>query len=307
VKIGHAQQGIGKIKVENAQDFQDIVSIVSISNLYATIEPFIEAKCDIHVQKIGETYKAYMRKSINSNWKTNHGSAMLEQIPVSEKYKFWIDEASKLFGGLDLCALQIIVESETGKEYIIDMVDCGFSLLGESSQEGDRRLIADLVMDKMHEAFLNSNNNSDSAKTKTRSDSPPKTNPNLIMSRSTSSNDAQNNMTSSFMSNKKTSVQSMDQILTSSHNKESLSASTSGHLSHPKNAPVPPPRPTSPYAATSSHSKPKLNQIPTNLQKANSNHSSNVNLSKSQINDDSEDTMNNLRKTFAGIFGNSDL
>ncbi len=60
VKVGHAQQGLGKIKVENAIDFQDLASIVSIGDSYSTSEPYIQTKCDIQIQKIGQTYKAYM-------------------------------------------------------------------------------------------------------------------------------------------------------------------------------------------------------------------------------------------------------
>lgn len=34
---------------------------------------------------------------MTGNWKTNQGSAMLEQMPITEKYKNWIDEVSNLF------------------------------------------------------------------------------------------------------------------------------------------------------------------------------------------------------------------
>lgn len=88
---------------------------------YCTIEPYVDAKFDVHIQKIGGNYKAFMyvnaynsfitlttlymsnqndlfyrRKSISGNWKTNQGSAILESVPVTEKYKHWIDEVCNI-------------------------------------------------------------------------------------------------------------------------------------------------------------------------------------------------------------------
>lgn len=34
---------------------------------------------------------------MTGNWKANQGSAMLEQLPITEKYKSWIDEVSERF------------------------------------------------------------------------------------------------------------------------------------------------------------------------------------------------------------------
>jgi hypothetical protein len=293
---------------------------------------------------------------------------MLEQIPMTERYKFWIDEVSKLFGGLDICSVQVVVDAETGKEYIIDVCDCSLNLLGES-QDGDRRLIADLVWDRMSK-FTGTQGNSPNLSNHSRSNS------NMDLEKTSlgsnrltgsqqqqplggramptpganlhSANSSNSSIASSVSSNvsaqvsKKPNEQLNAQTPTwaGGSTAQSLPAQTQQHpqaanvqrpLSNnaapqagtapvrPANTaaarPGPPPPPPQP---------PQHQQIsqPPSRPQATPMHARPPPPAQSQIGvsqppgtgttptanpEDSEDTMNNLRKTFAGIFGNSNL
>jgi len=162
-KVGHAHGGLGKVKVENETTYQDIASVVAVSGQYVTVENYVEAKHDLHIFKIGDFYRAIIcshccdcrRPSISGNWKTNSnygdGQIVVEEVPVLERYKLWIDQVSEMFGGLSICSLEAVVGKDDS-EYIIEVNDCAMKLMGETAEE-DRQMIAQLVLKRMEEVL----------------------------------------------------------------------------------------------------------------------------------------------------------
>ena len=150
LKIGHAHAGAGKMKVADHHDFEDVRSVVAMTDgKYCTVEPFVEGDFDVRIQKIGQHYRSYRRTDISGNWKTNAGCSVIDEIETSEKYKLWVDEASQMFGGLDICTVDVIVERETAKEYILEVNGTSSGLSPDRAAE-DNGYIRDLVLERMN-------------------------------------------------------------------------------------------------------------------------------------------------------------
>ncbi|KAH3759931.1 synapsin II [Pelomyxa schiedti] len=149
VKVSYPHAGFGKMLIQSTEDFQDLSGVIGLHKDYCTAEPFIESEYELRIIKIGNTYRAHKR--MGSSWKVNAGASCREPVPMEERYKLWVDEASKIFGGLDLLALDAIVD-KNGKEYILEV---NGSALGLSPEHETENLIAirDLVQQRMSELF----------------------------------------------------------------------------------------------------------------------------------------------------------
>lgn len=64
LKAGHCHGGMATARFDNQMGLQDAAGLVSGTGFeghcYCTIEPYIDAKFDVHIQKIGNNYKAFM-------------------------------------------------------------------------------------------------------------------------------------------------------------------------------------------------------------------------------------------------------
>jgi len=136
-----------KMKLDNSKQFDDLRSIVALHNDYCTAEQFMKGDYDLRIQKIGDRCRVFTRQGISGGWKTNVGSAILEEIQITTEYKGWVDEAAKLFGGLDMFALDAI-HTLDGKEYLLELNGSSIGL-GPDREEDDNAIICDLVLTKL--------------------------------------------------------------------------------------------------------------------------------------------------------------
>jgi len=150
VKVGHAHAGYGKMKIRDHHDFEDFASVMALTKSYVTGEPFFDGEFDLRVQKIGKNYRVFKRISMG-NWKTNTGTSIVEVVEVTDRHKLWVDEASKMFGGLDILAVDVI-HTVDGKEYILEVNDTAIGLAPDFELE-DMKQIRDLVIEKAIQVY----------------------------------------------------------------------------------------------------------------------------------------------------------
>uniref|UniRef100_A0A6B2L4A2 ATP-grasp domain-containing protein n=1 Tax=Arcella intermedia TaxID=1963864 RepID=A0A6B2L4A2_9EUKA len=150
-KVGTASGGLGKMKINTVDEWDDFRSIMTMQPQYFATEPFINWTYDIRIQKIGNHYRAFRRTS--KHWKSNVDITMKdEDIPVEERYKAWLDEAAAECG-MDICAMDVLRVEPEGKEFILELNSSAIGLNGRHAKE-DATFIRDLVLRRMEEALI---------------------------------------------------------------------------------------------------------------------------------------------------------
>jgi len=156
VKVGAVHAGYGKMKCDTARQFADFKSVSALHGDYVTAEPFIDWDYDMRIQKIGHHYRAFRR--VSTNWKGNVGNeSIIEDMEMTERYTLMVDECAKLFGGLDILALDL-VHAKSGKEWILELNDTAIGLVHKYANE-DMYYMRDLVVTKMSQLFSQQTNN----------------------------------------------------------------------------------------------------------------------------------------------------
>lgn len=73
VKISHAHRGMGKMRVENSDQFRDLSTVMGLHHDYCSVEKFIDIDYGIRVQKVGPSYRVFKKISTGSGWKSQFG------------------------------------------------------------------------------------------------------------------------------------------------------------------------------------------------------------------------------------------
>jgi len=305
LKVGHAHGGLGKVKVEGETSWKDLASVVAVSGQYCTVEEYVDAKYDLHIFKLGNRYRAMIashccdcrRKSLSGNWKTSVGQSILEEVPVQDKYRLWIDQVSEMFGGLDICSLEAVVAKD-GQEVIIEVNDCALNLMGES-QEEDRRQIAEMVLKEMEARCLPVHTNGHIGDSETSS---------AGESASKERKERKNLPGPVQRGPGVSSYQGSNDSTTSASSKHSLRASTDvdEEEKERKSKNLPGPIQRGPQRRRSTSQAASTGSASSDSSATSNNSADSVKKAVGQP-AEGEDTMKNLRTTFAGIFGESRL
>eukprot|EP00418_Pyrodinium_bahamense_P041329 CAMPEP_0179200490 /NCGR_PEP_ID=MMETSP0796-20121207/99778_1 /TAXON_ID=73915 /ORGANISM="Pyrodinium bahamense, Strain pbaha01" /LENGTH=341 /DNA_ID=CAMNT_0020905045 /DNA_START=78 /DNA_END=1103 /DNA_ORIENTATION=- len=153
VKVGSAHAGAGKMRIVDHHQMSDFRSILQMMPAeHCTVEPFIQGQADLRIQKIGSHHRAFRRRGISGEWKTNTGTSIMDEIECNDRYRRWADAAAEMLGGLDILTVDAIVEEGTEKEFILEVNGTSSGLHPDCAME-DNGHIKELLLERMNAAL----------------------------------------------------------------------------------------------------------------------------------------------------------
>eukprot|EP01089_Gocevia_fonbrunei_P005987 TRINITY_DN1648_c0_g2_i4.p1 TRINITY_DN1648_c0_g2~~TRINITY_DN1648_c0_g2_i4.p1 ORF type:complete len:354 (-),score=73.47 TRINITY_DN1648_c0_g2_i4:110-1171(-) len=151
IKVAHPHAGAGKIIASDPVSFRDLSSVIALHTDYCSAEPFIKFDHSVRLQKIGNHSRGFKRW--DTDWKGQGGECKIEPLDdLPERYINWLNEISKLFGGMEIVSLDLLVDGE-GKEWILEMGDTATGFPSYSRAE-DNEMVAEVLLDKMKKEFV---------------------------------------------------------------------------------------------------------------------------------------------------------
>ena len=106
-------------------------------------------RLDLRIQKIGPHLRVFRRTAMGGQWKTNTGCSVAEEIELTDEYRRWAEGAAQMFGGLDICTVDVLHEAESGREYILEVNGTSSGLAPDMAAE-DNGHIRDLTVARMN-------------------------------------------------------------------------------------------------------------------------------------------------------------
>ena len=88
---------------------------------------------------------------MSSSWKNNWGAIQHADYALEDRHRAWIDSAASVFGGLDICALDVL-KLKDGKEVILELNGTACGLMADHEPE-DASIIRDMLIDKMSAVY----------------------------------------------------------------------------------------------------------------------------------------------------------
>lgn len=144
-KVGTVHAGLGKMRLDTAQQYFDLRSVVALAGHYVTTEPCIDWDYDFRLQKIGPHVRGFRRTS--DNWKGQGWASRDVDAPVTPQQRAWLDAVAAALG-MDILTIDGVHDRSTGKDYIVEVNDSAIGL-NERHKDEDFGYMVDLVMSKL--------------------------------------------------------------------------------------------------------------------------------------------------------------